>query len=94
MNKSYFFVALLLIGGFTGCVDEVKDDDLFIYPNKEYVVKDSKIITKFDHRIAMAFCVMGSLLNKNLEISESECIKTSFPNFVKSFNSIGGNLIE
>ncbi len=73
---------------------EVKDDDLFIYPNKEYVVKDSKIITKFDHRIAMAFCVMGGLLNKNLEISESECIKTSFPNFVKSFNSIGGNLIE
>ena len=73
---------------------EVKDDDLYIYPNKEYTIKDSNIITKFDHRIAMAFSVMGTRLNKNLKILESECISTSFPNFFKSFNSVGGQLIE
>jgi 5-enolpyruvylshikimate-3-phosphate synthase len=73
---------------------EVKDDDLYIYPNKEYTVKDSNIITKFDHRIAMAFSVMGTRLNENLKILESECINTSFPNFFKSFNGVGGQLIE
>ena len=73
---------------------EVKDDDLYIYPNKEYAIKDSNIITKFDHRIAMAFSIMGTRLNKDLKILESECINTSFPNFFKSFNSVGGKLIE
>ena len=73
---------------------EVKDEELYIYPNKEYTIKDSNIITKFDHRIAMAFSIMGTRLNKNLKILESECISTSFPNFFKSFNSVGGQLIE
>ena len=77
-----------------GVSAEVKDDDLYIYPNKEYAIKDSNIITKFDHRIAMAFSIMGTRLNENLKIQESECINTSFPNFVKSFNSVGGQLIE
>ncbi|MDC0192377.1 3-phosphoshikimate 1-carboxyvinyltransferase [Alphaproteobacteria bacterium] len=77
-----------------GVRSEVKDDDLYIYPTKEYSIKDSNIITKFDHRIAMAFSVMGTRLNENLKISESECINTSFPNFFKSFNSVGGKLIE
>ena len=73
---------------------EVKNDDLYIYPNKEYTIKDSKIITKFDHRIAMAFSVMGTRLNESLQILESECINTSFPNFLRNFNSVGGKLIE
>ena len=73
---------------------KVKEDDLYIFPNKEYSIRDTKIITKFDHRIAMAFGVMGTRLNKNLEILESECINTSFPNFSKCFNSVGGQLIE
>ena len=37
MNKSYFFVALLLIGGFTGCVDEVEDDDMYVIASKVFV---------------------------------------------------------
>ena len=73
---------------------EIKDDDLYIYPKRAYTIKDSNIITKFDHRIAMAFSVMGTRLNENLKILESECISTSFPNFAKSFNSVGGKLIE
>ncbi len=77
-----------------GVKSEVKDDDLYIYPNNEYSITDSNIITKFDHRIAMAFSVMGTRLNENLKILESECINTSFPNFFKSFNSVGGKLIE
>ena len=37
MNKAYFFVALLLIGGFTGCVDEVEDDDMYVIASKVFV---------------------------------------------------------
>ena len=42
----------------------------------------------------MAFSIMGTRLNENLKIFDSECISTSFPNFFKSFNSVGGQLIE
>ena len=42
----------------------------------------------------MAFSVMGTRLNQNLEILESECINTSFPNFLNDFNKVGGQLIE
>ena len=37
---------------------------------------------------------MGSLLGQDLEILDSDSIKTSFPNFNKIFNEAGGNLIE
>ena len=72
----------------------VKKDDLYINPSRKYDVKDNRIITSYDHRIAMAFSVMGGMLNQDLNILESKCINTSFPNFIKIFNKIGGNLIE
>ena len=71
-----------------------KDDDLFIYPTKKYNLKSPKIKTNFDHRIAMSFSILGSVIDEDLEILESECINTSFPHFAKSFNNVGGNLIE
>ena len=73
---------------------EVKKDDLFIYPSKSYKIRNNKIKTNFDHRIAMSFAIMGSMLNHEIEIEENECIKTSFPSFIKIFKKIGGNLIE
>ena len=41
----------------------------------------------------MAFAVMGSKIG-NLNIQDSDSIKTSFPNFVDEFNKAGGNIIE
>ena len=38
----------------------------------------------------MAFAVMGSKLDNDLQISDSNCIDTSFPNFIKNFNKVGG----
>ena len=58
-----------------------------------YLIKNKKIKTNFDHRIAMAFTVMGSKIG-NVVIEEPECISTSFPSFVSQFNKIGGNIIE
>jgi len=77
-----------------GITCEVLNDNLFIDPRKKNTIKNNKIRTSFDHRIAMAFAIMGSKLGHDLQISNSNCIDTSFPNFVECFNKIGGNLIE
>ena len=67
-----------------------ENDDLFIFPNKEYQIKNNLIQTDFDHRIAMAFCIMGTRLGP-LNIKDSDSINTSFPTFKNEFNNIGGS---
>lgn len=74
-----------------GCDCEVTNNDLIIKPSKSYNVKNNKIRTDFDHRIAMSFAIMGSKVN-NLQIEDSESINTSFPNFIEKFNKAGGNI--
>lgn len=74
-----------------GCDCEVINDDLIIKPSTDYIVKDNNIKTDFDHRIAMAFAIMGSRIG-NLFIHDSNSIKTSFPEFYNIFNKHGGNL--
>ena len=72
----------------------IKDDELFIDPKDKYTIKNNKIKTDFDHRIAMSFAIMGSLLEEDLFIDDSSSIKTSFPNFVECYNKVGGNIVE
>ena len=75
-----------------GCDCEVIDDDLIIRPSEEYIPKNNKIRTDFDHRIAMSFAVMGTKVD-NLLIENAESINTSFPNFIEEFNNAGGNIL-
>ena len=56
-------------------------------------MKNSIIRTDFDHRIAMSFAVLGSLIDNNVKILDSESINTSFPNFTDLFNKAGGKII-
>jgi len=49
-------------------------------------VKSAKIDSFGDHRIAMSFAILG-LLN-GMEINDTECILTSFPNFTQILNRI------
>ena len=67
-------------------------DGLIIKPSEDYVPVNNKIRTDFDHRIAMSFAVMGSKVG-NLIIDDTESINTSFPNFIKTFNNAGGNIL-
>ena len=71
----------------------IENDDLFIYPSKNYDIKSNIIQTDFDHRIAMAFAIMGSKIGP-LEIKDSDSINTSFPNFKNEFNKLGGKFFE
>ena len=75
-----------------GCDCKIVNEDLYINPSQKYNILDNVIKTDFDHRIAMAFAVMGSKIG-NLQINQSESIKTSFPNFLNLFNEAGGNLV-
>mgnify|MGYP001997858972 CR=1 FL=1 len=71
---------------------KTENDDLFIYPSKNYEISSNIIQTDFDHRIAMAFCIMGTRIGP-LRINDSESISTSFPNFKNELNKLGGRII-
>ena len=49
-------------------------------------VKKAKIDSYGDHRIAMSFAILGLL--SGMEIEDTECIQTSFPNFTYLLNKI------
>jgi len=77
-----------------GIFCQIQNNNLLIDPSKKISDFNNLITTNLDHRIAMSFAVMGSTLNSNLNIKDEKFIKTSFPNFVEKYNSLGGNLIE
>ncbi len=70
---------------------KAENDDLYIYPSENYKIINSSIQTDFDHRIAMAFCVMGTKLGP-LKIKDFKSVNTSFPSFRDEFNKLGGNI--
>ncbi|MDC3156848.1 3-phosphoshikimate 1-carboxyvinyltransferase [Pelagibacteraceae bacterium] len=70
---------------------ESEKDNLSIFPSRKYKIKKNLIRTDFDHRIAMAFCIMGTKVGP-LKIDDSRCINTSFPNFKDELNKLGGNI--
>ena len=76
-----------------GIFCETRGNNLYIDPLRKTSIKNNKIKTDYDHRIAMAFAVMGSKIG-NLNIENFNSVNTSFPNFTSLFNKAGGNLIE
>ena len=54
-------------------------------------IKENLIRTDYDHRIAMAFAIMGTKIGP-LNIKDSVSINTSFPNFKNEINKLGGNI--
>ena len=53
--------------------------------------KKIKIDAKGDHRIAMSFYVLSQVLNKSLKIKDFNYVKTSFPSFTKTINTLKKN---
>ena len=68
-----------------------ENDDLHIFPSKKYKIQNNIIETNYDHRIAMAFAIMGTKVGP-LKIKDSESINTSFPSFKDEINRLGGNI--
>jgi len=71
---------------------KVTNDDLLIFPKKNYSIMNNDIETNYDHRIAMAFTIMATKIGK-LKINQSNSINTSFPSFISEFIKIGGKIL-
>lgn len=51
-----------------------------------------RVATAFDHRIAMAFLVLGLVSNQPVVIDDATAIATSFPGFAPLLNSLGADI--
>jgi 3-phosphoshikimate 1-carboxyvinyltransferase len=47
------------------------------------------VLTHLDHRIAMAFLVMGLAAREGIAVDDSAMIATSFPNFLRLMTGMG-----
>jgi 3-phosphoshikimate 1-carboxyvinyltransferase len=84
------------INAFRNIADEGTEDTLEEAPSAEEffagVSKEPTVLRSHDdHRIAMAFSVLGAALG-NLAINGAECVTKTFPTFWEEFQKVGGEL--
>jgi 3-phosphoshikimate 1-carboxyvinyltransferase len=82
--------------GLEACGVEVKefDDGLAVTGRAGKVPGGAVIDASNDHRIAMAFSVLGLRADKPVTIKGAQSISTSFPGFAKLMHSLGANIEE
>ncbi|MEE2698447.1 MAG: 3-phosphoshikimate 1-carboxyvinyltransferase [Pseudomonadota bacterium] len=73
-------------------VSEIEDSLLIKSTGK--VTGGVTIKTSLDHRIAMAFLVLGMAAENPIIIDDSEMIDTSFPDFISLMNRMGASIKE
>jgi 3-phosphoshikimate 1-carboxyvinyltransferase len=72
----------------------VEGDDLVVEGAGNFPAGGGLIETRLDHRIAMAFVVLGLVANEPVRIDDARTIATSFPDFVPLMNRLGAGLAE
>ena len=72
----------------------VEGDDLIVEGDGRPPVGGATIETKLDHRIAMAYLVLGLAAKSPVRIDDARPIATSFPGFVSLMNSLGAGFPE
>jgi 3-phosphoshikimate 1-carboxyvinyltransferase len=70
---------------------EIEGDDLIVH-GKARVPGDGTVVTHMDHRIAMAFLVMGLASEKPVRVDDAAIIATSFPGFPALMRALGADL--
>mgnify|MGYP006241377143 FL=1 len=60
----------------------------------DYLIDSGTVDSFEDHRIAMAFIIAGLRSKKNLVVKNTDCIKTSFPEFSYLLDSLGAKIDE
>ncbi len=73
---------------------EEGDDFLVIHGDGNQPAGGAQIETSLDHRIAMAFLVLGMASAAPVTIDDGSPIETSFPGFVDLMNGLGGHIEE
>lgn len=82
--------------GLKACGVELEEgeDFLVIHGNASPPQGGATIETALDHRIAMAFLVLGTVTTQPVTIDDAEPIETSFPGFVQLMNGLGCQIKE
>jgi 3-phosphoshikimate 1-carboxyvinyltransferase len=82
-----------IVAGLAACgVTALIDGDALRVLGRNRVRGGASIVTKGDHRIAMAFLALGLAAELPVEVDEAEMIGTSFPGFVEVMRSIGAEI--
>ena len=85
-----------IAGGLRKCgvAATIDGDTLTVEGNGTPPKGGALVAAKLDHRIAMAFLVLGGAARKPVRIDDGETIATSFPSFVKLMNRLGTRIAE
>jgi len=75
-----------------GVAATVEGDDLVVEGRGGPPRGGCRIATNLDHRIAMAFLVLGLAAERPVEIDDGRVIDTSFPGFVAVMNGLGATI--
>jgi 3-phosphoshikimate 1-carboxyvinyltransferase len=79
-----------IVAGLTACgvTGMMKGDSLHIF-GRGRVRGGARIATQGDHRIAMAFAVLGLASEDPVTVDSAEMIATSFPSFAETMRALG-----
>jgi 3-phosphoshikimate 1-carboxyvinyltransferase len=72
-----------------GVKASIEGDDLIVQGG---VKGGGEVLTHLDHRIAMAFLVMGMASEKSVKVDDGAMIATSYPNFVMDMRRLGASI--
>ena len=80
--------------GLAACGVEVEEgpDTLIVRGGAGRPAGGATIATDLDHRIAMAFLVLGTVTEKPVTIDDGTPVDTSFPGFTALMNGLGGRI--
>ena len=70
----------------------VDGDDLVVHGTGEPARGGGTVATHLDHRIAMAFLVMGLATPEPVTVDDGAMIATSFPSFLPTMQALGGRI--
>ncbi|MBY0258813.1 3-phosphoshikimate 1-carboxyvinyltransferase [Methylobacterium sp.] len=76
----------------TGVAHLVDGDDLVVHGTGEPARGGGTVATHLDHRIAMAFLVMGLATQQPVTVDDGAMIATSFPSFLPTMQGLGGRI--
>jgi 3-phosphoshikimate 1-carboxyvinyltransferase len=84
-----------IIAGVAACgVVAIADGDALRIFGRGRVRGGARVVTHGDHRIAMAFLVLGLGAERPVEVDEAQMIATSFPGFVDVMSGLGADIRE
>ena len=92
VKESDRFQAILTGLAANGVRATARGNDIVIDGTNGNIAGGGVIRTHLDHRIAMAFAVLGMAAKEAVTIDDASAIDTSFPNFISLMNGMGAHI--